>query len=198
MDNYLPSSEAFSKALAQYQTPSRRHADILKSWREHPSRDDLWRVLQSAAVKQGKPPPEPADFIGVVLGSAMPAKLLNDDNDHALNQFEKLKQRIGIVVEDAIYPLDLWLDLQNFERSLRELDRSAYDMYLPAAGGRKDQNGSRDHKLFAQRMFQYLQNSCGRHLASEVITMLHIVFPDAEHDERTIRDWLPKTPKPVV
>jgi hypothetical protein len=197
MDNYLPSSEAFSKALARYQPVSRRHAAILKDWREHSSRGDLWCALQSAAVKHGKPPPEPADFIDIVLCATMPAKRLNDHNDHVLKQFEKLKREIGAVVSDAIYPLNLWRDLTKFENSLRELDRSAYDMYTPA-GGRKDQNGSRDHKLFAKRMFRYLQNACGQHLASEVIKMLHIIFPDADHEEPVVRSWLPKTPKPTV
>jgi hypothetical protein len=197
MDNYLPSSEAFSKALARYQTPSPRWSVILKSWREHPSKDDLWRAFQGAAIKHGKPLPEPTEFIGVVLGSTMPTKPLNDHNDHVLEQFKKLKQKIGAVVDDAIYPLNLWQDLTKFESSLRELARSAYDMYTPA-GGRKDQNGSRDHKAFAQRMFRYLLNACEQPLTSEVTKMLHIVFPDADHEESVVRSWLPKTPKTIV
>jgi hypothetical protein len=199
MDNHLPSSEAFSKALDRYQTPSPRWSAILKSWREHPSKDDLWRAFQSAAIKQGKPLPEPADFIGVVLGCAMPASRLNDHNNYVLNQFEKLKQKIGTVVEDAIYPLDLWRDLEKFESYLRELDRSAYDMHTPA-GGRKDQNDSRDRKLFALRMFRYLENSCGQYLSHEVTKMLNIVFPDDEtkDDARMVRIWLAEISKPVV
>jgi hypothetical protein len=197
MDNYLPSSEAFSEALARYQPMSLRHAKILSSWREHPSKGDLWRALQTAAVKHGKAAPEPADFIGIVLGSTMPAQRLNDHNERVLNQVEKLKREISAVVSDADYPLNLWRDLEKFEERLRELDRSTYDMHgrLPAGGRKK---GSRDSKLFAQRMFRYLQNACGRHLASEVTKMLDIVFSDVKHDGRTVRSWLPKAPKPVV
>jgi hypothetical protein len=196
MDN---SSEAFSKALDRYQTPSPRWSAILKSWREHPSKDDLWRAFQSAAIKQGKPLPEPADFIGVVLGATMPTKRLNDHNEHVLNRFKKLKREIGSVVDDADYPLDLWRDLQCFEKSLRELGQSAYDMRTPA-GGRKDQNDSRDRQLFALRMFRYLKDSCGEYLSPEVTKMLNIVFPDDEtkDDARMVRIWLAKISKPVV
>jgi hypothetical protein len=197
MDKYLPSSEAFSKALARYQTTSPRYAAILKSWREHPDKDHLWRALQSAAIKRGKSPPDPADFIGVVLSSTMPAKRLNDHSARVLSQFEKLKQEICAIVKDAMYPLDLWRDLATFESSLRELERGAYGMYEPA-GGRKDQNRSRDRKLFALRMVRYLEDSCGQRLVNEVAKMLDIVFPGVNHDERTVRHWLPKTPKPVV
>jgi hypothetical protein len=197
MDKHLPSSEAFGKALARYQTPSPRWSAILKTWRDHASKDDLWRALQSAVVKQGKPIPDPVEFIGVVLGATMPAARLNDHNDHVLKQFEKLKREIGAVVNDAIYPLDLWRDLTKFEISLRELGRSAYDMYTNA-GGYKDQNGSRDRKLFAHRMFRYLKDSCGQYLPKEVAIMVDILFPGSEDIERTVRSWLPKTPKPVV
>jgi hypothetical protein len=65
--------------------------------------------------------PEPADFIGVVLGATMPAERLNDHSAHVLKQFERLKKEIGRVVQDADYPLDLWRDLQRFEIPLREL-----------------------------------------------------------------------------
>jgi hypothetical protein len=203
MDKHLPSSEAFSKALAHYQPISRRHAAILKDWREDSSRGDLWRAfqsayaLQSAAVKQRKPLPEPADFIGDVLGCTLPASRLNKHSKHVVKQFEKLKREIDKVVKDADRPLDLLQDLQRFEKRLWELDRSDYPTDQPA-GGRKDQNGSQDHRLFAETMFRYLQNACGQHLASEVIKMLHIVFPDAEHEESVIRSWLPKTRKPFV
>ena len=198
MDKHLPSADAFSKALARYQTTSPRWSAILKSWREHPSKNDLWRAFQEAAIEHGKSLPEPAEFIGVVLGSTMPAKRLNDHNDHVLKRFESLKREIGTVVSDASSPLNLWQELEKFEEPLRELDRSAYDMHRPA-GGRKDQDGSRDRKTFAQRMFRYLQNACGEPLPRQVNTMLDIVFPSAEpHNERLVREWLPKTPKPFV
>jgi hypothetical protein len=147
--------------------------------------------------KQGKPLPDPVEFIGVVLCSTMPVERLNDHNAHMLKQFEELKREIRAVVNDAIYPLNLWRDLTKFEDSLRELDRSAYDMYTPA-GGRKDQNGSRDRKLFAHRMFRYLKESCGQYLPKEVAIMVDILFPGSEDIERTVRSWLPKTPKPFV
>jgi len=199
MDNYLPSSEAFRKALALYQPMSRRHAKILSSWREHPSKSDLWRALQRASVKHGKAAPEPADFIDFVLGSTMPAKRLNDHNDHVLKCFEKLKREIGTVVSDADSPRNLWRDLEKFEERLRELARSTYDLNAPPAGGRKDQKGSRDRKLFAQRMFRYLNDCCGEHLLVEVTGMLDIIYYPVEHSERLARLWLEEiSPKPIV
>jgi hypothetical protein len=202
-DEIPPSPEAFSKALACHQPVSRRHAAILKSWRKHTSKDDLWRAVQSAAIKQeDRLPPEPADFIDVVLSCAMPARRLNDHSEYVLNRFEKLKLEICKVVKDAEHPLDLWRDMQHFEKRLWELNRSDYPTDLPA-GGRKDQKASRDRKLFAQRMFRYLKGSCGEHLLTEVTMMLDIFFRrgsrDKPHDERLVREWLAEiSPKQLV
>jgi hypothetical protein len=121
----------------------------------------------------------------------MPASRLNDHGKAVLNKFETLKQEIADVVRDAICPLDLWRYLQGFENTLRQLDRSDYDMYVPA-GGRKDQNDSRDRKLFALRMERYFEDSCGQPLHSQVAAMLDIVFPNVSHDERLVRKWLAK------
>lgn len=189
-----PAAAPFNVALKQYATPNQRQAAVLTLWREHPDKAVLWCALQDAASKHGVAVPEPVDFIGVVLGSTMSARRLNDHDDQVLQQFEKLKWKIGAVVKDSTYPMDLWRDLAQFEEPLRELGRSAYDVHKPA-GGRKNQNGSRDHKLFVLRMFRYLQEACGRPLISEVVKMLSIVFPDGDHDERTVRSWLPKLPK---
>jgi hypothetical protein len=196
-DKNLPSSEAFSKALARYEPISQRHAAILKSWREHPSKDDLWRALERAAVRHGATTPQPADFIGVVLSCTMPAKRLNDHSEYVAKQFEKLKHEISAVVQDAIRPLDLWRDLQRFEEALRQLDRSDYPTAQPA-GGRKDPNNSRDRRLFTERMFKYVHMSCGQYLPKEVAVMVDILFPGPEDIERTVRSWLPKSPKRVV
>jgi hypothetical protein len=188
-----PSPEAFSKVLAGYKPVSPRHAAFLKSWRDHASRDDLWRALQNAVVKRGGIAPEPADFIDVVLHATLPTKRLNDHNEHVLKLFQELQREIGAVVRDALYPLNLWQDLQRFEEPLRKLDRSAYDMRTPA-GGPKDQNDSRDRKFFAHRMFRYLEDVCGEHLPKQVATMVDILFPGSEDPERTVRSWLPKQP----
>ena len=184
-------SEAFSRALSRYQTTSPRYAAILQCWREHPSKGDLWLALGHAASKNDKTPPAVADFIGVVLGCTMPADRLNDHAQAVLDQFEKLKREIIQVVRDADYPLDLWRDLQRFEEGLWRLERSRYPTEQPA-GGRKDQNGSRDRKLFSQRMFRYLKAACGEALPTEIVTMLSIIFPDIERedDDRQVRLWL--------
>jgi hypothetical protein len=100
-------------------------------------------------------------------------------------------------VADADYPLDLWRDLQRFEQPLRELAQSAYDIRT-AAGGRKDQDGSRDRKMFVHRMFRYLNIACGQFLPTEVATMVDILFPGPEDTQRQVRSWLPKSPKRVV
>lgn len=199
-DKQLPLAEAFSKALADYKPISLRHADILGLWSEHPSKADLWLSLGRAAAKHGKSPPRPMDFIDFVLSCTMPAARLNDHSQAALNSFEKLKLKILKVVEDADYPLGLWRDLQRFEVLLRELDQSDYDMYA-AAGGPKDQNGSRDRKLFAQKLFRYLRDSCGEELVTEVSVMLDIIYP-THTDERQARRWLseisPKSPSRII
>jgi hypothetical protein len=71
------------------------------------------------------------------------------------------------------------------------MERSDYDMHAAAAGGRKDMNGSRDRRLFAQRMFRYLKESCGEHLVEDVTVMVNIIFPtDRGTDNRTARQWL--------
>jgi hypothetical protein len=188
----------FSKVLARYKTSNPRLTAMLKAWREHPDHGKLWLALQIAARADHRPLLTAADFIGVVLGSTMPAKVLNDHAEQVLQQFEKLKIKIGKVVADADYPFDLWRDLQRFEKPLRELGQSAYDMRTPA-GGRKDQNDSRDRKLFATRMFRYLHNTCGQHLPKEVATMVDILFPGPEDTERQVRSWLPAktTRRPV-
>lgn len=137
------------------------------------------------------------DFIGVVLSSTRPVKILNDHNDLVLEQFEKLKRKIKVVVADADYPFDLWRDLQRFEQPLSELSRSAFDPQT-SAGGRKDQDGlSRDRKAFVHRMFHYLNDTCGQYLPNQVATMVDIFFPGLEDIERQVRSWLPpKPPKP--
>jgi hypothetical protein len=78
-----------------------------------------------------------------------------------LTQFDKLKMEIAKVVEDADYPLDLWRDLRRFEAPLWDLERSDYDMHAGSAGGRNDIDQSRDRKMFARRMFRYLDGACG-------------------------------------
>jgi hypothetical protein len=189
--------DAFSKALAGYEPVSPRHAAILKSWRDHSNKGEqvqLWRSLERAAEKyaeeHGRPVPQPADFVGIVLGCAMPASRLNDHNEHVLKLFGKLKREIIEVVKDADHPLDLWRDLQRFEETLWHLEKSDYPT-KEAAGGRNDVNDSRDRKLFAQHMFRYLKDSCGEYLAEDVTVMLNIIFPtDKGTDERTARDWL--------
>jgi hypothetical protein len=191
-------SEAFGHALALYKTKSQRHAAILESWREHPSNAEPWRSLETAASKHGKALPAPADFIGAVLGATMPASRLNDHSRNVRERFEKLKRQLIEAVNDAIYPLDLWRDLARFEASLRDLDRSDYDMLAPAVGGRKNQNGSRDRKLFALRMLRYFENTCGQPLTKEVAMLLDLVFRDVSHDERLVRQWLDEIKKPVV
>jgi hypothetical protein len=185
--------DAFSKALAGYEPVSPRHAAILKSWRDHSDkgeRGDLWRSLELTAAKHDLPAPQPADFIGVVLGCTMPASRLNDHSEYVVNRFEKLKRKIVNVVEDADRPLGLWRDLQRFEEALWQLERSDY----PAeqlAGGRNDTNDSRDRKLFAQSMFRYLKDSCGEYLVEEVTVMINIIFPTVKGtDKRTARGWL--------
>lgn len=196
--NKLLPADEFGKALAGYRPVSPRYEAILKSWQEHPSKGELWRSLEIAAANHAMPAPQPADFIGVVLGCTMPAPRLNDHSENALNRFEKLKSEITQVVKDAYYPLNLWRDLQSFEESLRELDRSDYDLHASAAGGRNDLNDSRDRKLFAQRMFRYLKGSCGEHLVKEVTVMLNIIFP-TDTDDRTAREWLSEaSPRPAV
>jgi hypothetical protein len=182
--------DAFSKALAGYEPVSPRHAAILKSWRDHSDKGEqvqLWRSLERAAEEHGLPVPQPADFIGVVLGCAMPASRLNDHNEHVLKLFEKLKREIIEVVKDADHPLDLWRGLQRFEETLWHLEDFPTDQ---PAGGRNDVNDSRDRKLFAQHMFRYLKASCREYLDKEVTLMLNIIFPDVVTDERTVREWL--------
>ena len=101
-DKNPPSSAAFSKALVGYKPVSPRHADILKCWREHPNKGEqgeLWLSLQRAATKHGLPAPQPADFIGFVLGCTMPASRLNDHDEDVLDEFQKLKQEIVKVVK---------------------------------------------------------------------------------------------------
>jgi hypothetical protein len=189
--------DAFSKALAGYEPVSPRHAAILKSWRDHSDKGEqvqLWRSLERAVEKyaeeHGLPVPQPADFIGAVLGCAMPASRLNDHNEHVLKLFEKLKREIIEVVKDADHPLDLWRDLQRFEEKLWYLEKSDYPTD-EAAGGRNDVNNSRDRKLFAQHMFRYLKASCREYLAEDVTVMINIIFPTVKGtDERTAREWL--------
>lgn len=188
-----PQPDAFSKALVAFKPASGRHAAILQSWRDHSDkdeRDELWRSLGHAAAKRGLAAPRPEDLIGVVLGCTVPAAALNDHSQAVLNRFEKMKREIIKVVEDADYPSDLWRDLQRFEARLWDLDRSDYDMHAPAAGGRKDANDSRDRRLFSQRMFRYLKDSCGEPLVKEVTLMLNIIFPGVVTDERLARQWL--------
>jgi hypothetical protein len=195
-------SDAFSKALAGYEPVSPRHAAILKSWRAHSDIGEqvqLWRSLERAAEKHGLPVPQPADFIGVVLGCTMPAARLNDYSEYVLDQFAKLKREIVEAVKGADYPLDLWRDLERFEPKLLELERSVYPTDQPA-GGRNDTNDSRDRKLFAQRMLRYLRDSCGEHPVKEVTVLLNIIFPtDRSTDDRTVREWLAEMfPKPIT
>lgn len=193
-DKKAPPSEASSKALAGYKPVDLRHAPILKSWRDHSHKDErvmLWRSFEQAAAKHGLPAPHPAKFIGIVLGCTMRAARLNDHREHVLKQFEKTKDEIVKIVEDADYPWDLWRDLQRFEDVLWQLDRSDYDMNGPLAGGRNDSNSSRDRKLFAQRMFRCLEGSCGEYLVKEVTVMLNIIYPIGEvTEERVVRKWL--------
>jgi hypothetical protein len=194
--------DAFSKALAGYEPVSPRHAAILKSWRDHSDKGEqvqIWRSLEGAAEEHCLPVPQPADFIGVVLGCAMPAARLNDHSEHVLKLFGKLKREIIEVVKDADHPLDLWRDLQRFEETLWHLEKSDYPT-KEAAGGRNDVDASRDRKLFAQHMFRYLKDSCGEYLAEDVTVMLNIIFPtDRGTDERTARGWLSEiSPKPNV
>jgi hypothetical protein len=155
-------SEAFNRALARYETTSRRHEAVLKSWRAHPDKAEPWRAFKGAAANNGKPDPVPADFIGVVLGATMPARRLNNHSQQARERFEKLKLQLTDVVNEAIYPRDLWRDLARFETALRNLDRSDYDMHAAPAGGRKDVNQSRDRKLFALRILRYFEIPCGQ------------------------------------
>jgi hypothetical protein len=188
-------SAAFNKVLAGYKASSHRQTAVLKSWSEHPDKGKLWQALQVATQADHRPTPAAPDFIGAVLSSTLPASLLNDHNDRVLEQFEKLKRKIGAVVADADYPLDLWRDLQRFEQPLRELEQSAFDMRT-SAGGRKDQDGSsRNRKIFVQRMFQYLHNTCGQYLPKQVATMVDIFFPGLEDTERQVRSWLPPKPQ---
>jgi hypothetical protein len=200
-DKNLSPSKDFCIALARYQPANDRQAAVLVAWREDIDKDCLWRALQRAASKRELIPPEPADFIGVVLGATMPASQLNNHSADTLKQFERLKRKIAEVVQDAIYPLDLWRDLQRFASALRDLDRSDYDMHAAiAVGGRSDINQSRDRKLFAQRLFRYLKNSCGEYLVAEVTLMLDIIYPNPQvaHDTSLVRRWLAEiSPKTV-
>ena len=198
-DRSLSPSKEFGVFLAGYKPLSPRHAVVLKRWREDSSKNELWQAFQSAAVEHGKSPPEPAEFIGVVLGATIPASRLNDHSEYVANQFENLKQELIRVVKDTEFPLDLWRHLQRFEETLRQLDRSVYPTDQPA-GGRKDPNRSRDRKLFAQRLFRYLKNSCGEYLPTEVTKMLNIIFPLIKGtDERQVRKWLAEiSPKRAV
>jgi hypothetical protein len=195
-----PSSKAFSNALAAYKPASPRYAAILKSWRDHSDKGEqgeLWRSLESAAARHGLPAPQPADFIGDVLSCTMPTTRLNDHSEYVANRFEELKREIVKIVKDTDHPLDLWRDLQRFEETLWQLDRSDYPT-KQLAGGRKDLNGSRDRKLFAQHLFRYLEASCGENLLDEVTVMLNIIFPTYT-DPRVVRDWLSEiSPKSVV
>jgi hypothetical protein len=189
---------AFSKVLADCETTNPRYAAFLKSWQQHPDKDKLWQAVQVAAQADHRILPTVPDFIGVVLSSTAPVKALNDQNDRVREQFEKLKRKISEVVADADYPSDLLRDLQRFEQPLRDLGRSAYDIRT-AAGGRKDQDGSRDRKAFVHRMFHYLHNTCGQYLPKGVATMVDIFFPGLEDTDRQVRSWLPpKPPKRVV
>jgi hypothetical protein len=189
---------AFSKVLAGCKTTNPRYAVFLESWQQHPDKDKLWRAVQVAAQADHRNPPTAPDFIGAVLISTMPVKILNDDNDRVLDQFDALKRKIAAVVADADYPFDLLRDLQRFEQPLRDLGRSAYDIRT-RAGGRKDQDGSRDRKAFAHRMFHYLHDTCGQYLPSGVATMVDIFFPGPDDTDRQVRSWLPpKPPKRIV
>jgi hypothetical protein len=189
---------AFSKVLAGCETTNPRYAPFLKSWQQHPDKDKLWQAVQVAAQADHRNPPTAPDFIEAVLISTLSAKILNDHNDRVIDQFEKLKRKIAAVVTDADYPSDLWRDLQSFEQPLRELGQSAYNIRT-RAGGRKDQDGSRDRKAFAHRMFHYLHSTCGQYLPSGVATMVDIFFPGPEDTERQVRSWLPpKPPQQIV
>jgi hypothetical protein len=191
-------SEMFNRALARYETTSRRHEVVLKSWRAHPDKADPWRAFKGAAANS-KPHPVPADFIGVVLGATRPARRLNDHSRQARERFKKLKRQLTDVVNDAIYPLDLWRDLARFETALRDLDRSDFDMHAAPAGGRKDVNRSRDRKLFALRILRYFEITCGQPPPiKEVTTLLDVAFPNVTHDERLVRQWFEEIKKPVV
>jgi hypothetical protein len=191
--------EVFVPALAKYTAMSPRHNSILESWREHPNKADPWRALQSAAAISGKAVPVPEAFIGAVLGATMPASRLNDHTEQVRERFEILKRQLTQVISDAIYPLDLWRDLANFEAPLRDLNRSDYDMDAPAAGGRSDVNQSRDRKLFALRMLRYYEHNSGQVPSSkEVTTLLDIAFPEIATDERLVRQWFDEVRKPAV
>lgn len=132
------SPKAFKAALAAYKPVGDRHADFVKVWSGHPSKTELWQAISHAAARHGLAAPEPLDFIGVVLGCTMPAARLNDHRENVRDEFERIKNQIVAIVQDADYPLNLWRDLERFEAALRDLDRSDYDMHSPAAGGRKD------------------------------------------------------------
>lgn len=95
----------FSKVLAGYRTSGTRHTAMLTTWREHPDKEKLWQALLVASQADHRNPPMAMDFIGVVLSSTRPVKILNDHNDLVLEQFEKLKRKIKVVVADADYPL---------------------------------------------------------------------------------------------
>jgi hypothetical protein len=90
--NTMPSkapgrAAAFGKILAGYKANKRQSA-ALESWREHPDKEKLWQALQVAVQADHRPSPIALDFIEVVLSSTQPATLLNDHNDHVLEQFK--------------------------------------------------------------------------------------------------------------
>ncbi|MCP3370768.1 hypothetical protein [Bradyrhizobium cajani] len=189
----------FNAALDAYKPVSDRHADFVMRWKEHPSKAELWLALSRAAAKHGLPVPEPADFIGVTLGCTMEAARLNDHSKSVRDDFDKIKREIVQVVEDADYPLNLWRDLERFETALRELDHSDYDMHAPAAGGRNDVHGSRNRRVFAQRLARYLREVCGEALIDQVAEMVDIVFAtEAPTDPSLVRRWLGHPPGRVV
>lgn len=193
------SARAFNAALAAYKPASDQHAAFVKSWSGHPSKAELWQALLRAAARHSLAVPEPMEFIGVVLGCTMAAARLNDHSESVRDEFEKMKDEIIQIVEDADYPLNLWQDLQRFETALRDLDRSDYDMHSPAAGGRNDVNGSRDRRLFAQRLAQYLGETCGEPLIDQVAMMVDIVFEtEVPTDPSLVRRWLGRSPRSVV
>jgi hypothetical protein len=185
---------AFSKVLAGCETTNPRYAELLKSWQQHPDKDKLWQAVQVAAQADHRSPPTAPDFIGAVLSSTISVKILNDHNDRVLAAFQKLKRKITGVVTDADDPFALWRDLQGFERPLLDLSRSAFDLRT-RAGGRKDQDGSRDRKAFVHRVFHYVHSTCGQYLPTDVATMVDIFFPGIEDTERQVRKWLPPKPR---
>jgi hypothetical protein len=194
MPNKAPQpTVAFGKILDKYRPANQRQSAPLEAWREHPDKEKLWQALLVASQADHRDTPTALDFIGVVLSSTLSVRSLNDHNDRVLDQFEKLKRKIAAVVADADYPPDLWRDLERFEQPLRDLGRSAFDI-RSRAGGRKDQDGSRDRKAFVHRMFHYLHATCGQHLPKHVATMVDIFFPGLEDTERQVRLWLPPTP----